>query len=117
MLDEYISIHFPDNSKSDFSIWETGMWNFEEVWPDAVELTESFGDDFSYRDGFKFAVWRHLRLYDVWHICPAFYAPTWRCKHCGFWCDVWDYYPIEIHLMVKCQQVKIFTLNKYNCKI
>jgi hypothetical protein len=55
MLDEYITIHFPDKSKSDFSTWKTGMWNFEDVWPNAVELTESFGDDF----------WRHLRLYDV----------------------------------------------------
>ena len=108
-LDDYVEAHFPGKCRRDFNLWETGLWNFEEVWPTAVELY-TLGEDFSYHHGFNFAVWRHLRLYDVCDGSLNPSAPTWRCKHCGFWADIWDYYPIEIHLMKKCQQVNIFSL-------
>ena len=46
-LDNYVEAHFPDKCRRDFNLWETGLWNFEEVWPTAVELY-TLGEDFSY---------------------------------------------------------------------
>ena len=69
---EYIANNFPGHDHVDFTIWEQGIWPFYHVWPDAVEVTDSYGEDFS-PDGYNWAVWKHLCLYQVWarERCPV----------------------------------------------
>ena len=100
---KYLAEHFPDRDPANLTIWDTGAFNFHDVWPNAIEVTSNYGEDFS-PDGYDWAIWKHFRLYQVWRTRQK-HCPVWRCKHCGFWCDVWDYYPMEIHVLVKCDQV------------
>ena len=52
---EYIATNFSGQEYCDFTIWEQGIWPFDHVLPDAVEVTENYGEDFS-PDGYNWAV-------------------------------------------------------------
>jgi hypothetical protein len=81
------------------SIWETGLWDWTAIFPNAQLDVPDIYRSILDREYGRYLPQNHLFFYSYNE------ERFWVCRYCQFWCDQFDQRVMETHLICRCPQV------------
>jgi hypothetical protein len=95
--------NLPD--EPNYRVDEVGeLFRFSDVFKSPIiEVgTANYWDDyFNYTTGYVHLPFKHLRLFYTLNTCSL----VWTCRHCNYWCELFDCTIMEEHLCLNCRHI------------
>jgi hypothetical protein len=98
-LSAYIDSHQLNVDLGAMSLWETGLWDWNAIFPNAKLVLPDIYQSILDKEYGCYLPQNHLFFYS--YLEERF----WGCRYCRFWCDRFDQRVMETHLI--CGYLKV----------